>query len=697
MERYIEKIEKIAQVCYFEKEEEARVLLNDLLETMVLNNEDNEIVLFLLNKILFYLEKNDFVSIGDYLLFGLKSFILNGNISESVIDFSDSYLDNVEMDVFYIESVFEEELVLCAKTEGKCYHFNSYFSPTNEADYCLKELDMKATTPVVVLFGIGTGVVAEQVLNNLGFDGKLLIYEPNNSFIKYCLDCGDTETSEVAEKKIASRIKKVLNDERTVLCVEEESSIFFSRVLDSLVDFTGLLGIKIIRNPGYVKAFPDSFLCFLRTIRDFRDHLYTNRNTLIKFMDEMVENPLKNLKYIRNAYRCSDLKKILPADVPVIIVSAGPSLEKNIKLLNRAKGHALIFAVDSAVKYLLRDGIVPDLTITIDARKLVSNYESEKAKEIPCIFSEVSNPKILELMNGKLIFLDRQEGYMDELLTNIGKEPLGFIGIGGSVATAAFAVAHMLECENIILIGQDLAYEGDNSHAGGMKERTTHEDSFVEDIYGNQIRTRSDWVGYIRWFEDAIKVIKESKTNRRVIDATEGGAKIHGSEILTFKEVLEFIEDKNRNNYEYDFGKELKKASLLLNEEECEEFYNKHKMAINNLKVLENELEDGIRICNITLKEIENDNVSYNYICKQNKKLSTIQDHLEKNPLYILIKRYADAIDQGKISKLELEEGDSKKIQNNMVTIMKLFFEANIEALRKIREKTLEYEYLLET
>lgn len=697
MKEYLEKIEKLAQVCYFEKEEEARGLLNDLLETMSFSNVDDEALLYILKKILFYLEKNDFVSVADILLFGLKPFILTGNISESVIGFSDSYLDNVEMESFYIESVLDKELVLCTKIEGKCYHFNSYFSPSNESEYCLKELDMKTTTPVVVLFGMGTGLVAERVLNNLSFDGKLLIYEPTSTFINYCLECGEAETSDVSEKKVASRIKKILKDERTVLCVEEESLLFFSRVLDSLVDYTGLLGIKVIRNPGYTKAFPDSFLCFLRTIRDFRDHLYTNRNTLKIFMDEMVENPLKNLRFIRNAYRCSDLKKALPSNVPVIIVSAGPSLEKNINLLNKAKGHALIFAVDRALSYLLKVGIVPDLTITIDARKPISNFELDEAKEIPCIFTEFANTQILEQLNGKMIFLDRQEGYVDELLALIGKETLSFIGIGGSVATAAFAVAHMLKCENIILVGQDLAYSGDNSHAGGVQERASLEDSFVEDIYGNQIRTRSDWVGYIRWFEDAIKLIKESGANIKVIDATEGGAKIHGSEIMTFKEVLELIENKNRENYVYNFEEELQKISPLLTNEEGEIFYSKHKMAINNLKVLEKELEEAIRICNITLKEMENDNVSHNYVCKQNKKLSKIQNHLEKNPLYILIKRYSDAMDQERIAKLELEEGDLKKIQNNMVTIMKLFFEANIEALRKVYEKALKYEYSLET
>ena len=37
------------------------------------------------------------------------------------------------------------------------------------------------------------------------------------------------------------------------------------------------------------------------------------------------------------------------ADIPVILVSAGPSLEKNVEDLKEAKGHVLIWCADAAL------------------------------------------------------------------------------------------------------------------------------------------------------------------------------------------------------------------------------------------------------------------------------------------------------------------------------------------------------------
>lgn len=52
-----------------------------------------------------------------------------------------------------------------------------------------------------------------------------------------------------------------------------------------------------------------------------------------------------------------------------IIVSAGPSLDKNVEDLKKAEGKAMIIAVDTALKTVLRAGVRPDLTICVDPRK----------------------------------------------------------------------------------------------------------------------------------------------------------------------------------------------------------------------------------------------------------------------------------------------------------------------------------------
>ena len=68
-----------------------------------------------------------------------------------------------------------------------------------------------------------------------------------------------------------------------------------------------------------------------------------------------------------------------------IVVAAGPSLNKNIKELKKAKGKALIIIVDTAIKPLLNAGIVPDMFFIVDALKPVELVEIEGADTIPLV------------------------------------------------------------------------------------------------------------------------------------------------------------------------------------------------------------------------------------------------------------------------------------------------------------------------
>jgi len=60
-------------------------------------------------------------------------------------------------------------------------------------------------------------------------------------------------------------------------------------------------------------------------------------------------------------------------DVPIIIVSTGPSLDKNIDLLKEAKGRALIISAGSALRPLLMRNIKPDFFAIIDPQDITYN------------------------------------------------------------------------------------------------------------------------------------------------------------------------------------------------------------------------------------------------------------------------------------------------------------------------------------
>ncbi|WP_373845633.1 6-hydroxymethylpterin diphosphokinase MptE-like protein, partial [Clostridium sp.] len=68
-------------------------------------------------------------------------------------------------------------------------------------------------------------------------------------------------------------------------------------------------------------------------------------------MKKLIESP--SIECVKDKYK----------DIPAIIVSAGPSLDKNISELKRAEGKALIIATDAVLTTLKNHGIVPDAVV----------------------------------------------------------------------------------------------------------------------------------------------------------------------------------------------------------------------------------------------------------------------------------------------------------------------------------------------
>lgn len=82
-------------------------------------------------------------------------------------------------------------------------------------------------------------------------------------------------------------------------------------------------------------------------------------------------------------------------------------------------------------------------------------------------------------------------------------------------------------------MGQDLAFTGGKSHTSGIEGALGDNDKYiksrclmeVEGIDGTMLQTDFQMWYYKQWFE---KAIRDGGDRMRVIDATEGGARIEG-------------------------------------------------------------------------------------------------------------------------------------------------------------------------
>lgn len=229
---------------------------------------------------------------------------------------------------------------------------------------------------------------------------------------------------------------------------------------------------------------------------------------------------------------------------PAIIVAAGPSLDKNIQNLKDANGKALIIAVDASMRACDKHGVQYEAIASIerDEPTYTYYYKDRKFPEDLVLIAPGSIwPNIYDEYDGKTIIMSRNDAGLEKMWLSTF-ENFKFIGLGHSCATVAFAAAREAGCNPIILVGQDLAYtsgkkHSDLTHTEYEGENNDRDSSgvYLEDHEGNLLKSHYVYKVFKEWYELQIM----SNPDLQVIDATEGGAYIKGTKLMTLSEAIE--------------------------------------------------------------------------------------------------------------------------------------------------------------
>ena len=155
----------------------------------------------------------------------------------------------------------------------------------------------------------------------------------------------------------------------------------------------------------------------------------------------------------------------------------------------------------------------------------------------------LSARELIEKNQGKHFYHSISYPFVQQFYWKEGKGDGVYLASGGSVANDAFSLAVTLGFRTIVFIGQDLPFTGGRVYTKWIEDMKKPDEDLtkgsiivtVEGIHGEELRTDIKMEQYLRWFEREIKKHPELE----VIDATEGGARIQGTILKTFQEVLD--------------------------------------------------------------------------------------------------------------------------------------------------------------
>lgn len=681
-----ELVNTIVSDCYRGNIKNAYSNIQKFIDKIVNYNCDEK-MLFVLKNILDAMEQGDTVLLGDLFEHGVKRFLEGREIPIDLIEQAITCASDIREDVICYRTNGNELSICIMDPKGTMRRMGSFISPEREVDICFNDIEMNKQSLAVCLFGLGTGLLAKRILDNLNESGIMIIYEPCRIIYDYFMKEDSLHNLSYEEMLVKKRINTIMNDKRVRIVVEDTNELEFRSLLSNQLDYIHMMGLVTARHNNYDLAFPKQALYFYNSINDFIIRTRVSHNTGKLFRDDYVDNFFQNIHYLKDVSIYNTIADIVPEDIPVIIVSAGPSLDKNIEILKQAKGHLFIIAVDTAIRTLLKNGVIPDLTITIDPIKPETFYPDGASLDIPCLFTLDSNYKIVSRLRGKKFIVNLDDEYALRLLKRIHKEFGLYVANGCSVATAAFGLMVMLERKKIILVGQDLAFENGKTHAGGIDDQAGYAEVWVDGINEEKVKTRYDWLTYLKWFENSIKAYNSLGMELEVIDATEGGALIHGTKVMSLKEAIDSCRDENGKLPNYNWANELNKASNYFSEEEYDLLCNAHREAIVDLKDIILKSDEAIRICDNLLKNINSDSASGKYVDREKQKISKINEYCSGKEIFPLINRYVVFDIASDMGNLLLEVGDVKTVEMNGIKMMKLSFEAIKKAAKCVYDK----------
>jgi hypothetical protein len=446
-----------------------------------------------------------------------------------------------------------EPRIIWRGKDGEESYIHSAHDPVQCARDALDVMDKSEKEGIFVVLGFGLGYLTEQLLSRFETGHVMLIYEATPLLFKSALRARD--------------LTRVFASDKVKILVGDRADDF--SIINNYHHYIVNGKFWLVAHRPSVRLNETAYAIFRERLEDEKRMSLANVGTAINLGKDFINAFLQNVPSILHNPGVVSLRDVFEGR-PAIVVSAGPSLERNIHLLKEAKSRALIVAVDAALPTLVLAGILPDVLVAIDpvSANVGIFRDNPRLKEIPFVCLAQYTPEIVKAYPGPL-FMNMPEGNIVYQWLRGHWEEKGCIAcFGGSVSHLAFAVAEFVGASTICLMGLDLSFE-EKLHAGDTTRQLFREDQEVPDyrigaeqvldIFGEKRHTLPSYLTFRTAFENRIKTFPG-----RVFNATEGGLPVAGAESIRLTDfIAEFCDVAQIDAF-----------SLLREHWECDVAYN---------------------------------------------------------------------------------------------------------------------------
>ncbi|MDD3013270.1 MAG: DUF115 domain-containing protein [Candidatus Gastranaerophilales bacterium] len=435
-------------------------------------------------------------------------------------------------------------------------------SPQNEAINVLNQINNITDDSITILMGLGLGYLFKRAyLNN---KNKIIIFEPNLDILKFTLEVVDF-SAELADERI------FITNTRTELV----------KFLESVHSFKA--SVNLYSLPSSNKLYPQEIETLKNELPAIISHIEGNYVCLFNKSYPWATEGMKNLPDLIDSHNIDSLRNKFKSK-PAIVVSSGPSLDKNIEYLKKYRDKIIIFCVANAYKTLIKHNIKPDFINFIEVLDNSAVIKDMDLSNTYQIVQTIANNKVLKLNVKKRFVFYCHNDIVSRWISSITGFSVCDYENKGTVSYSSMYSAYMLGCSPIVLIGQDLAYVNGECYSSdsafGKAYKCVKDENngnykliiedtqkftdycdpvrktlskrelenlaqkiadfpiaFVKGQNGDMIPTNPNYASFIRFFEEF--AYDNCDSSLELINSSTGGAEISGYKNMRLNEVLE--------------------------------------------------------------------------------------------------------------------------------------------------------------
>lgn len=460
--------------------------------------------------------------------------------------------------------------VFSINKDGKEYLLADTNRCEDDIDKLISNLSDLKFDSLIIVFGVDTGEYLNELDKHLCSQNKVLIFEPN--------------------EEIFNESKKIeLEDKVSIVLYDKENA---EGVLATIINIDNFDNLYVHAFGNYKEIYSSEYEFLIEKISSLYIDMSANMYLAYRCDESFMKNTISNLKYINSSSTLNSYVNI-NKNIPAIIVSAGPSLEKNIQHMKKnidKVRKCFVIANNRTFSALIKNGITPDVVVCIDPSEAMYDMMKDNLNsDVPIVYYEYTNRKLIDNYKGEKIF-------MSTVLSRVIKELSDNIALsqGGSVAHACISLGNILGCNPMILAGQDLAYTFEKHHSDNAvfdvdKLINCSADILVEDVFGNKVSTTLTLNLFKKRIEYNIEEYKKER-NIEFINVSYG-ADIKGAPHRELNEVLnkiKFFRKKKRSIvpiHDIEFDDKIILKNIL---EFIEKYIEKSKQGMEQCTILKN-------------------------------------------------------------------------------------------------------------